>query len=212
MGLFNGFSLSSFLLSLIFVCIIGNITENKQKLILAVLFTLTSLLCFLLINLLNISPQVIINYYSLVKLILVITLIIIGVRKLNNFINDHQKEDEKLIKGVKKILHNKRLILTLVGIILLGVFYTIINIYNRPSILGIFNSLLLNNINFLKSIIYVILYTVLYIVANLIIILLLLLIEKLLKIKLSKYIDLINGILLFLVGILLLLKPEWLML
>ena len=115
---------------------------------------------------------------------------------------------------IKKILSNKSFILALLGIILLAVSVNFIELLCSLGLPVMFTDILAyNNVTGIKNILYIILYILFFLIDDLIVFFVAMKTLKITAIsnKYSKYSHLIGGIIMVLIGILMIFKPEWLM-
>ena len=127
-----------------------------------------------------------------------------------------KKEKRKtVITKINKILSNKSFILMILGTVLLSVSVNLVELACSLGFPTIFLEILsLNKIHGFSKIIYLLIYIFFYIIDDLVILILSLKAfeTKGISTKYNKYVNLVGGILLLLMGILLIFKPDWVML
>lgn len=216
LGLLDGFNLNNLWIMLFVILLIIGVKDKRKTLILGIIFILCYSLTYFFASGLNLSSVKISNYFTLVRVILCFAGIIMGAIRLNCFANhlDVCKTKDKGKLNLKRIFSKKFLFtLSIVSILLLGVLSVVIHFYAKGDTLALFNSLMiLNGLSDLKIIMYRIVYTFMFTIANLILFLIVLFIIKKINFDKKSYANLISGVLLFIISILLLLRPEWLML
>lgn len=215
LGLLNGFNTCTLWMLLFLVCLLANIKDKKKMLWLCLIFVFSLSIAYLFTILSSVNYLSIVNYFPLVRIIFSVTAITFAAIKLNSFVEEPSRSDKKVEnKLISSIKNNDKFLFTLsvLGIVILGILSVVINVYHDSSILTLFNNLLsLNTISGIRRAMYLIVYVIFFMLANVIILSILFFIYKKISNKLNKYINLIRGLLLFIIGILLLLKPEWLM-
>ena len=197
--------------------------KNKKRMwIIGLTFLGSSALVYMLIMLswLNIVVSVATSIW--VRNIIACVAIIGGIINLVNYFK-HQDSgcsvvDEKKRKSVfsriKKFTQEKSLILALIGAVALAFSVNIIELACSAGLPLVYTQLLaINNITGFGAFIYVLLYIIFFLLDDLIIFFIAV---KTMEVtgfstKYSKYSHLVGGILMVLIGVLLIFKPEWLM-
>ena len=124
------------------------------------------------------------------------------------------KKRKKLFKKVDKILKEEKTIIALIGIIALAVSVNIVELACSLGFPAIFSEILsLNNITGASRIIYLIIYVLFYMIDELVVFTIAVstLSISAKSTKYTKYVNLIAGIIMILIGLLLMIKPEWVM-
>ena len=159
-----------------------------------------------------------------IRNIIAILAVILGIYNLYVYIKTRKdtgchvmkKEKRKsIITRINKILANKSLILMILGTTILSVSVNLVELACSLGFPTIFLEILtINKILGLNKVFYLLTYIFFYIIDDLIILILSLKAfeTKGISTKYNKYVNLIVGILLVLMGILLIFKPEWVML
>lgn len=125
-----------------------------------------------------------------------------------------KKKRVKIMERIKKIVNEKSFLLSILGIMLLAFSVNLIELLCSLGIPVMFtNVLAMNDLSTLEYVIYIGLYLLFFLIDD---ILIFVIAMKTLKIKgisnkYTKYSHLIGGIIMLLLGILMVIKPEWLM-
>ena len=125
-----------------------------------------------------------------------------------------KKKRVKIMERIKKIVNEKSFLLSILGIMLLAFSVNLIELLCSLGIPVMFtNVLAMNELSTLEYVIYIGLYLIFFLIDD---ILIFVIAMKTLKIKgisnkYTKYSHLIGGIIMVLLGILMVIKPEWLM-
>ena len=120
---------------------------------------------------------------------------------------------KSIFTKIKKITTEKKLSLSIIGIIVLAVTVNFIEVSCSAGLPVIFMSILsMNDLSVLEYSFYMFLYILFFLIDDLIIFIIAMVTLKLTGIsnKYAKYSHLIGGILMIIIGILLIFKPEWL--
>lgn len=125
-----------------------------------------------------------------------------------------KKKRVKIMERIKKIVNEKSFLLSILGIVLLAFSVNLIELLCSLGIPVMFtNVLAMNELSTLEYVIYIGLYLIFFLIDD---ILIFVIAMKTLKIKgisnkYTKYSHLIGGVIMVLLGILMVIKPEWLM-
>jgi thiol-disulfide isomerase/thioredoxin len=124
------------------------------------------------------------------------------------------KKRKSIMDRIKKITKEKSFALATLGVILLAASVNIIELACSAGIPVLFtNVLALNNLTNFQTVIYILIYILFFLIDDILVfvIAMLTLNIKALSTRYTKYSHLIGGILMLVIGLLMLLKPEWLM-
>lgn len=222
LGLVDGFNPCAMWVLLFLISMLIGMKNKKRMWIIGLTFLGSSALVYMLIMLswLNIVVSVATSIW--VRNIIACVAIIGGIINLVNYFK-HQDSgcsvvDEKKRKSVfsriKKFTQEKSLILALIGAVALAFSVNIIELACSAGLPLVYTQLLaINNITGFGAFLYVLLYIIFFLLDDLIIFFIAM---KTMEVtgfstKYSKYSHLVGGILMVLIGVLLIFKPEWLM-
>lgn len=124
------------------------------------------------------------------------------------------KQRTTIMTKTKQILSNKSFLLALLGVIILACVVNVIELACSLGLPLMFTGILaFNNISPFMTVIYMLLYILFFLIDDLIIFIIAMVTFKITGIstKYTKYSHLIGGLIMFIMGILLILKPEWVM-
>ena len=223
LGAVDGFNPCAMWILLLLINMCISIKDKKKMKVVGYTFVLSSGLVYFL-SMLGIG--VILDFTTVIYIrnIIAILAIILGIYNLYVYIKTRKdtgchvmkKEKRKtVITKINKILSNKSFILMILGTVLLSVSVNLVELACSLGFPTIFLEILsLNKIHGFGKIIYLLIYIFFYIIDDLIILILSLKAfeTKGISTKYNKYVNLIGGILLLLMGILLIFKPDWVML
>ena len=126
-----------------------------------------------------------------------------------------KKKRKTIFERIKKFTHEKSLLLSIVGIMVLAVSVNVVELLCSAGLPVVFSELLvINNISGTKAVLYDLLYILFFLLDDLIVFIIAIKTMDVVGIssKYNKYSHLVAGIIMLLIGILLLFKPGWLML
>ena len=124
------------------------------------------------------------------------------------------KNRKKIIKSINRIVKEKSFILALLGIILLAASVNIIELLCSLGLPVMFSEILaVNDISKTGQILYSLLYVFFFLIDDIIVFIIAMktLEIKAISNKFGKYSHLIGGLIMLIIGLLMILKPEWLM-
>lgn len=223
LGAVDGFNPCAMWILLLLINMCISIKDKKKMKVVGFTFVLSSGLVYFL-SMLGIG--VILDFTTVIYIrnIIAILAIILGIYNLYVYIKTRKdtgchvmkKEKRKtVITKINKILSNKSFILMILGTVLLSVSVNLVELACSLGFPTIFLEILsLNKIHGFSKIIYLLIYIFFYIIDDLVILILSLKAfeTKGISTKYNKYVNLVGGILLLLMGILLIFKPDWVML
>ena len=124
------------------------------------------------------------------------------------------KGRKKIIKSINKIVKEKSFILALLGVVLLAFSVNIIELLCSLGLPVMFSEILaVNNISKTGQVLYSLLYVFFFLIDDIVVFIIAMktLEIKAISNKFGKYSHLIGGIIMLVIGLLIILKPEWLM-
>lgn len=222
LGFIDGFNPCAMWILLLLINMCISIKDKKKMLIVCLTFIITSGIIYFL-SMLGIGFILDLTTIAYIRNIIAILAIVLGIYNLYTYIKTRKetgchvvkKEKRKtIITKINNILNNKNTLLMFGGTIILA---TSVNLIEMACSLGfptIFLEILsINNIhNFLK-ITYLLIYILFYLIDDIVVLFLSIKAfeAKGISTKYNKYVHLIGGIIMVLMGILLIFKPEWIM-
>ena len=124
------------------------------------------------------------------------------------------KKRKNIMTRIKKITTEKSFILSLIGVMVLAASVNVIELACSAGIPVLFTNILaINNLSNMQTIIYVLIYILFFLIDDIIVfvIAMLTLNIKAISTRYTKYSHLIGGVLMLIIGLLMIFKPEWLM-
>ena len=191
--------------------------------ILGLAFLLTSALVYALIMLSWIQIVVKMTTVISIRRIIAIAALIGGFFQLRSFIKNKDTtgceivDDSKrksIFKKIRKFTSEKSFLLALIGVMGLAVSVNLVELACSAGLPLVFTELLaLNDVSSVAKFWYVLLYIFFFLIDDLIVFIIAMFTMKITGIttKYNQYSHLLGGVIMLLVGVLLLLKPEWLM-
>lgn len=222
LGFIDGFNPCAMWILLLLINMCISINDKKKMLIVCLTFIITSGIIYFL-SMLGIGFILDLTTIAYIRNIIAVLAIILGLYNLCTYIKTRKetgchvvkKEKRKtIITKINNILNNKNTLLMFGGTIILA---TSVNLIEMACSLGfptIFLEILsINNIHGLLKITYLLIYILFYLIDDIVVLFLSIKAfeAKGISTKYNKYVHLIGGIIMVLMGILLIFKPEWIM-
>ena len=221
-GLIDGFNPCAMWVLLFLISVLIGMKNKKRMWSLGIAFLVTSALVYMCIMLAWITIAVKITTIIWIRNIIAIVALIGGIINLRSFFT-HQdsgcevvddKKRKTIFKKIKKFTSEKSFILALIGVIGLAISVNMVELACSAGLPLVFTELLaINNVNTFMKIMYTILYIIFFLIDDLIVFMIAMFTMKITGIstKYNKYSHLLGGIVMLIIGVLLIIKPEWLM-
>ena len=221
-GLIDGFNPCAMWILLFLISVLMGMKDKKRMWVLGITFLLTSALVYLGIMLSWIEIVVKITTVIWIRNIIAIVALIGGVINLKSFIKSNDsgcevvddKKRKKIFQKIRKFTSEKSFILAIIGIMGLAVSVNLVELACSAGLPIVFSELLaLNHTSSIMRFFYTLLYIFFFLLDDLVVFFIAMFTMKVTGIssKYNMYSHLIGGVIMVLVGILLLFKPEWLM-
>lgn len=221
-GFLDGFNPCAMWVLIFLISMLFNMKDKKKMWILGLTFLVVSALVYLvfMLGILTVANSI----GNIFKYIIGVVAIVGGLINLNSFIKSLNKDTgcqvtnknqrKKITNRIIKYINEKNFILSLLGISALAVSVNLIELACSAGLPTMFIEILsLNNLNSLEYILYMALYIIMFMLDDIIIFVIAMTTLKITGIsnKYTKYSHLIGGIIMFIIGILMIFKTDWLM-
>lgn len=223
-GFVDGFNPCAMWVLIFLISMLIGSKNKKRMFLLGTIFLLTSALIYMLFMLAWLKIMLSALQINIIKIIIGIIAIIGAIWNLKSFYNSLKKDvgceivndnkRKKIINKIKKFTSEKSLLLSIIGIIGLAISVNFIEFACSAGWPVVFTEILaLNDLNGISYFIYILIYIFFYLIDDLVIFIIALATLKITGIsnKYNKYSHLIGGILMLIIGILMIFKPEVLM-
>ena len=223
-GLVDGFNPCAMWVLVFLISMLLGTKDRKKMWILGLTFLFTSAFIYLLFMVAWLNVAIKMNTVIWLRITIAIIAIIAAFINLKSFYKSLKKDtgcvvDSKkrknIIEKIKKFTLEKSLILGLLGVMTLAVSVNFIELACSAGLPLLFTQILaLNNLSKLSYMIYILIYILFFLIDDIIVFVIAMFTLKITGIsnKYSKYSHLIGGIIMLLIGLLMIIKPEWLML
>ena len=222
-GLVDGFNPCAMWILLFLISVLIGMKNKKKMWALGLTFLVTSALVYMLIMLSWISIAVKITTVIWVRNIIAVIALIGAIINIRSYIKSRKnggcevvddKKRKNIFSKIRKFTSEKSFILALLGVIGLAVSVNLVELACSAGLPLVFTELLaLNNVSDSMKLFYTFIYIVFFLLDDLVVFFIAMFTMKITGIstKYNKYSHLIGGIIMLLIGILLIFKPEWLM-
>lgn len=222
LGLIDGFNPCAMWILLFLISALIGMKDRKRMWTLGLTFLITSGLVYMLIMLSWISIAVKITTVVWIRNIIAIIALIGAILNLKSFIKSKNsgceivdsKKRKIIFSKIKKFTSEKSFILAFFGIIGLAISVNLVELACSAGLPLIFTELLaINNVSGFIKFIYIGIYIIFFLIDDIIVFTISMYTMKATGIstKYGKYSHLIGGLIMLLIGLLLIIKPEWLM-
>lgn len=222
LGVIDGFNPCAMWVLLFLINMFIDMKDKKKMFILGYAFLFTSALVYFL-SMLGISVVLNVTAVKQIQILIALVALVAGVLNIRTYIktrNDtgchvvDDKKRKKMVKRVIKITKQESMLLALIGVIALAASVNLVELACSLGFPAIFSEILaLNNVTGPLRILYLIIYVFFYMIDDLIVFTIAVstftIAAK--STKYTKYVNLIAGIIMILIGTLLIFKPEWVM-
>ena len=221
-GFVDGFNPCALWILIFLITMLFNMKNRKKMWILGLTFLFTSALVYLLFMISWLNLAMFLNQITMIRVFISVIAIIFGIVNISKFFTSSEdgcdvvdvKKRKNIISRIKDIVSQKSFILALLGIILLAASVNIIELMCSLGLPLLFTSILsMNELTKIEYFIYIIIYIIFFMIDDFIIFFIAMKSSKITAIsnKYTKYSHLVGGIIMLVIGILLIFKPEWLM-
>lgn len=222
LGLIDGFNPCAMWILLFLISALIGMKDRKRMWTLGLTFLITSGLVYMLIMLSWISIAVKITTIVWIRNIIAIIALIGAIINLKSFIKSKNsgceivdsKKRKNIFSKIKKFTSEKSFILAFFGIIGLAISVNLVELACSAGLPLIFTELLaINNVSGFIKFIYIGIYIIFFLIDDIIVFTISMYTMKATGIstKYGKYSHLIGGLIMLIIGLLLIIKPEWLM-
>jgi len=222
-GFVDGFNPCAMWVLIFLISMLINLKDRKKMWILGLVFIISSALVYLLIMLswLQITTNLLSTWF---KYLVATFAIVGGLINLRSYLKSRKNNDgcqvtknkdrKKIIKRIKKIVLEKNYLLSIIGMIALAFSINIVELACSAGLPVLFTEILsINALSSFEYMIYMLLYILFFMIDDIIIFIIAMFTFKVTGIsnKYTKYSHLIGGLIMLIIGILLIVKPEIIM-
>lgn len=222
MGAIDGFNPCAMWVLLFLISMLIGMKDRKKMWILGVTFLCTSALIYLLFMVSWLKIAVSITSITWVQRGIAFVALVAGLWNLYSFYKSKdagcmvvgEEKRKKTLSKIRKITSEKKFILAILGVMALAISVNIVELACSAGLPLVFTQVLaLNDLSTFQYALYILIYIFFFLIDDLIVFIVAMITMKVSGIsnKYAAYSHLIGGIIMVLIGILLFVKPEWLM-
>ncbi len=224
LGLVDGFNPCAMWVLLFLISMLIGMKNKKRMWILGLTFLVTSALVYLLFMVAWLQIAVTALQQVVLRTLIAIVAIIGGALNLRTYLKSLEdpsgctvvsdKKRQKMFAKIKKFTHEKSFLLAILGVITLAFSVNLVELACSAGLPLLFTSILaMNELTGLAYAINILIYILFFLIDDIIVFVIAM---KTLEVtgistKYSKYAHLIGGIIMLIIGVLLIFKPEWIM-
>lgn len=225
LGFVDGFNPCAMWILIFLITMLFNMKDRKKMWILGLTFILTSGIVYLMFMLAWLNLATFISKIAFIRLLIAVIALVVGLINVYKYIDSLKKKDEgcdvvdkkdrkKIMEKIISITHEKKFIIALLGIMVLAASVNIIELMCSIGIPLLFTQILaMNNLSTFSYMIYMFIYIFFFLIDDIVIFVISMVTLNVtgLSTKYTKYSHLIGGIIMLIIGLLLIIKPELLM-
>lgn len=222
-GLVDGFNPCAMWILIFLISMLLGMKNKKRMWALGITFLVSSAAVYFLFLVSWLKLAIFLDKVSYIRLGIAMVAVIFGCVSILRFVN--RKEDDgcevvdtknrkRIINAIKKIVKEKSFILALLGIILLAASVNVVELLCSLGLPVMFTQILaVNEVSNTMQIVYSLVYILFFLIDDIIIFVIAMktLEIKVISNKYGKYSHLIGGLIMLIIGLLLIFKPEWIM-
>lgn len=221
-GLVDGFNPCAMWILIFLISMLLGMKNKKRMWALGITFLVSSAAVYFLFLLSWLNLSIFLNKILYIRVAISYIALVLGVIAIAKFFLKKddgcevvdKKKRKKIIHAIEKIIKEKSFILALLGIVVLASAVNIIELMCSLGLPVMFTQILaINDVSMPLQIVYSLIYVIFFLLDDLIVFIIAMktLEIKAISNKFSKYSHLIGGIIMLIIGLLILYKPEWLM-
>lgn len=225
LGFVDGFNPCAMWILIFLITMLFNMKDRKKMWILGLTFIITSGIVYLLFMLTWLNLATFISKLSFIRIAVAFIAIIVGIINLSKYANSinnknsgcdvvDNKDRKKIMDKIRSITAEKKFILAIIGIMVLAASINIIELMCSIGLPLLFTQILaMNDLNVVQYIVYMLIYIIFFLIDDIVIFVISMITLNVTGIstKYTKYSHLIGGIIMLIIGLLLIIKPELLM-
>ena len=224
LGLVDGFNPCAMWILIFLISMLIGLKDKKKLILFGSVFLITSGLVYFALMFTWLSVIAKVSVSLVFRIIIAVFALGAGIYNLYSYIKSLKTDDgcnvtntkqrKTIMTKIKKFTQEKNIILALLGIIVLAIGVNFIELLCSAGLPALFTEILaINKVSMGMGIVYNLIYIIFFMLDDFIIFMIAITTMniKVISTKYSKYSHLIAGIIMLIIGILLLIKPEWVM-
>lgn len=223
-GLVDGFNPCAMWILIFLISMLLGMKDRKKMWYLGSLFIATSAGVYLLFMVAWLNIVMSVTEIRWVQVLIAVVALIGSLINIRSYLKERKKDSgcqvvddkkrKKIFEKIKKFTHEKSLLLSSLGVMALAISVNVVELACSAGLPVLFTNILaLNNVTTEMSSLYILIYIFFFMLDDLIVFNIAMFTLKVTGVttKYTKYTHLIGGLIMLLIGVLLILKPEWIM-
>lgn len=223
-GFVDGFNPCAMWILIFLISMLLGMKDRKRMWYLGSLFIVASAAVYLLFMLAWLNIVMTVSSIKWVQILIALVALICGSINIRSYLKERKKESgcqvvddkkrKKIFERIRKFTSEKSLLLSSIGIVALAVSVNVVELACSAGLPVLFtNVLAINEVSMEMSNLYILIYIFFFMLDDLIIFIIAMVTLQVTGVttKYTKYTHLIGGLIMLLIGILLIFKPEWIM-
>ena len=224
LGLVDGFNPCAMWILIFLITMLIGMKDRRKMWAIGLTFILTSGIVYVLFMVSWLSLATFLSKVAIIRAIIAIFAIVFGMVNIYRYTEARKKDDgcdvtdrkqrRKIIEKIKKIIGENKFALALLGTAALAAGVNIIELLCSLGLPVIFTQVLaLNDLSVLQYALYILIYMTFFLLDDIIIFVIAMRTMKIKAIstKYGKYSHLVGGVIMLVLGLLMVFRPEWLM-
>ncbi len=222
LGFLDGFNPCAMWVLLFLISLLLGMNNRRRMWVLGTTFIVTSAFVYFIFMVAWLNLILFLGFIVWIRIVIGLLALFGGGYSFRKFYKDKDgaceivegEKRQKIFEKLKDITQNKKFLAALGGIILLAFAVNLVELFCSAGLPAVYSQVLtLNNLATWQYYAYILLYVFIFMLDDLVIFIIAMVTLKLTGIstKYSRWSSLIGGILMLIIGILLIFKPEWLM-
>lgn len=223
-GLVDGFNPCAMWILIFLISMLLGMKDRKKMWYLGSLFIAISAGVYLLFMVAWLNIVMSVTEIRWVQVLIAVVALIGSLINIRSYLKERKKDSgcqvvddkkrKKIFEKIKKFTHEKSLLLSSLGVMALAISVNVVELACSAGLPVLFTNILaLNNVTTEMSSLYILIYIFFFMLDDLIVFNIAMFTLKVTGVttKYTKYTHLIGGLIMLLIGVLLILKPEWIM-
>ena len=223
-GLVDGFNPCAMWVLIFLISMLLGMKDKKKMWYLGSLFIATSAAVYLLFMVAWLNFVMRVTEIRWIQIVIAVVALVGALINIRSYLKERKKDAgcqvvddkkrKKIFERIKKFTHEKSLLLASLGVIALAVSVNVVELACSAGLPVLFTNILaLNEVSTEMSSLYILIYIFFFMLDDLIVFNVAMFTLKVTGVttKYTKYTHLIGGLIMLIIGILLILKPEWIM-
>ena len=223
-GLVDGFNPCAMWVLIFLISMLLGMKDKKKMWYLGSLFIGTSAAVYLLFMVAWLNFVMRVTEIRWIQIVIAVVALVGAVINIRSYLKERKKDTgcqvvddkkrKKIFERIKKFTHEKSLLLASLGVIALAISVNVVELACSAGLPVLFTNILaLNEVSTEMSSLYILIYIFFFMLDDLIVFNVAMFTLKVTGVttKYTKYTHLIGGLIMLIIGILLILKPEWVM-